>query len=268
MRQAERIVRLTPGRSVYEGTVRNANGNPVWTGQINRASDATWRKPLKVKEPSMFFVNSMSDFFHEAARDEWRIEALRIMAATPHQYQILTKRPAEILAFLARTRASFPSNAWIGVTIERGDFVSRLDTLRSVPALIRFVSAEPLLGPLGPLDLSGIHWIITGGESGPGARPMHADWIREIRDACIAQRVPHFFKQWGTPQNNPLWNDAAARRAALMRARPETDPKKPLPRLTPTEWLATFDPHGKGGSTIDGAQWKQYPAFETQPLLI
>lgn len=267
MRQAERIVRLTPG-SVYAGTVKVAkNGSPIWTGELHRGTDETWRKPFKVKQPSIFFVNSMSDFFHENARDEWRTEALKIMAATPHQYQILTKRPAEILHYLERSGVSFPRNAWIGVTIERGDFTIRLDMLRQVPATIRFVSAEPLLGPLGRLDLSGIHWIITGGESGPGARGMAADWVREIRDQCIAQAVPHFFKQWGKPQNNPLYYDKRAQRAALEASREGAGAGR-LPHLSPSDWVATFDANGKGGSKLDGREWKEYPAFEAQLPLV
>jgi protein gp37 len=201
----------------------------------------------------MFFVNSMSDFFHEDAPDEWRTEALAVMAATPHQYQILTKRPEVILAYLERTGVRLPMNAWIGVTIERGDFVDRLDVLREVPAEIRFVSAEPLLGALGPLNLSGIHWIITGGESGPGARPMNADWIREIREQCLQQDVAHFFKQWGKLENNPLYSDRVAGGGTITWAR---------------QAACEDDPHGKGGSLLDGRHWKQYPNHEIQAALL
>jgi protein gp37 len=193
------------------GTTRTANGNPVWTERINRASPATWRKPLSVKAPSMFFVNSMSDFFHAAAPDEWRLEALEIMRTTPrHQYQVLTERPENVVPFLARTGAELPANAWLGATVERADVVHRIDVLRAAPARIRFLSAEPLLGPLGEFDLAGVDWVIVGGESGPHARSMRAEWVRELVSQCAAQGVQLFVKQWGRATNNPIYTQAPA----------------------------------------------------------
>ena len=252
MRQADRLVRLNAD-SVYAGTVNTNNGKPVWNGTVRKATPATWRKPVKIKTPSLFFVNSMSDFFHEAAPDDWRTEALRVMASTPHQYQILTKRPAEILGYLERTGVSFPSNAWIGVTVERADVLNRIDILREVPAAIRFISAEPLLGPLDLINLIGIHWVIGGGESGPGARVMMADWVRGLRDECVRQGVAFFFKQWGRLDNNPLYLDRidAGGSASWARKAARED-----------------DPNGKGGSKIDGREWKDWPNYlPQQPLL-
>ncbi|HZF31340.1 MAG TPA: phage Gp37/Gp68 family protein [Gammaproteobacteria bacterium] len=228
----------------YTGTTRMANGNSVWTGRINRASPATWRKPLGVRAPSMFFVNSMSDFFHAAAPDAWRLDALDVMRATPrHQYQVLTKRPENVGPFLARTGVKLPANVWLGATVERGDVVHRVDVLRAVPAGIRFLSLEPLLGPLGGLDLGGIQWVIIGGESGPGARPMRVEWVREIIEQCVAADVAVFFKQWGKPTNNPIACESTDERSQHTGARR----------------VAELDPHGKGGALVDGVLWREFP---------
>jgi len=248
MRTAMRL--QTIGMESYRGVAELANGVPVWTGRINRSSDAQMYKPRKIKKPSLIFVNSMSDFFHEAAEDAWRLEAIGIMLTTRHQYQVLTKRPEQIIPFLRRVdpnhgnskEPSFPPNMWIGATVERSDMVHRINTLRGVLAKIRFLSIEPLIGPIGKINLGGIHWVILGGESGPGARPMEAAWAREVRDQCVAQRVPLFFKQWGIAANNPLYAQA--------------------PRgFTGTRWVAKKDPNGKGGSLLDGREWKEYPKF-------
>jgi protein gp37 len=144
----------------------------------------------------MIFVNSMSDLFHEQIPDAYIREVFAAMEeADRHTFQILTKRP-ERLVELADT-VSWPSNVWMGVSIENRRFVGRADLLREVPAAVRFISAEPLLGPLEGLDLSGIHWLIAGGESGPRARAVKPDWIRELRDRCQNEKVAFFFKQWG-----------------------------------------------------------------------
>jgi protein gp37 len=144
----------------------------------------------------MIFVNSMSDLFHEQIPDAYIREVFAAMEeADWHTFQILTKRP-ERLVELADT-VSWPSNVWMGVSIENRRFVSRADLLREVPAAVRFISAEPLLGPLEGLDLSGIHWLIAGGESGPRARAVKPGWIRELRDRCQSEKVAFFFKQWG-----------------------------------------------------------------------
>jgi protein gp37 len=149
----------------------------------------TWRRPRRI------FVNSMSDFFHENVSLDLIRRAFAIMTSTPqHTYQILTKR-ADRLRRLA-PGLSWPANVWMGVSIENQTFAFRANRLREVPAAVRFLSVEPLLGPVS-LDLTGIHWVIVGGESGPGARPMQAAWACSMRDQCVEAGVAFFFKQWG-----------------------------------------------------------------------
>jgi protein gp37 len=149
-----------------------------------------WRKPRKV------FVNSMSDLFHEEVRVEFIHQIFDVMKrASRHTFQALTKR-SKRLAELS-SEITWPDNVWMGVTVESKDYLHRLDHLRLVPAKIRFLSIEPLIGPLGEIDLTGIDWCIVGGESGPGARPMREEWVRDIRDQCVAAGVPFLFKQWG-----------------------------------------------------------------------
>jgi protein gp37 len=246
MRQAHRLEHNF-NMVQYQGTTTKVNGNPVWTGLVNRATDATLRKPYGFKHGSLVFVNSMSDFFHEKAEDAWRHEALTVMLACPqHYFQILTKRPENIQPFAFRSGLYispgnwFPDNVWIGATVENAKATHRIDTLRAVPAAVRFLSCEPLIGDLGTLDLTGIHWVIAGGESGPGARPMHADWLRSLRDQCQDQGVPYFLKQYGTIGNNPLF-------------------KNPPPGIPGARWVAMNDPVGKGGSKLDGRAWKEWP---------
>jgi protein gp37 len=152
--------------------------------------------PLRWRRPKRIFVNSMSDLFHEHVPEDFIRRVLRTAAYSPwHSYQILTKR-AERLAKLA-PRFQWPENVWQGVSIESDDYAWRADYLRQVPAAVRFLSIEPLLGPIKKLSINGINWVIVGGESGPGARPLHADWVRSVRDQCWKHGVPFFFKQWG-----------------------------------------------------------------------
>ena len=152
--------------------------------------------PLAWRKPHSVFVNSMSDLFHRSVPDEFIEEVFSVMdRAAWHQFQVLTKR-ADRLAAIG-PKLTWPGNVWVGVSVESADFVGRLDSLRELPAAVRFVSFEPLIGPVGNIDLSGIGWVIVGGESGPGARPMEREWARELRDQCVAAGVPFFFKQWG-----------------------------------------------------------------------
>jgi len=144
----------------------------------------------------MVFVNSMSDLFHEDVGDDFIFDIFSTMRqANQHQYQILTKR-AERLAELSG-ELCWQDNIWMGVTVEAADYKYRIDCLRYTGAKIKFLSLEPLLGDLGELNLEGIGWVIVGGESGPGARPMEIGWVRDIREQCLGQNVPFFFKQWG-----------------------------------------------------------------------
>lgn len=149
-----------------------------------------WREPRRV------FVNSMSDLFHPKVTDEFIIDVFDVMADTPrHQYQVLTKRPKRAAALA--DELIWPDNVWLGTSIESNSYVDRAEELRRVPAVMRFLSCEPLLGPLPDLDLDGIDWVIVGGESGHEARPMDVEWVRDLRDRSVAATVPFFFKQWG-----------------------------------------------------------------------
>jgi len=152
--------------------------------------------PLEWRKPRMVFVNSMSDLFHEKVPLDYIRQVFAVMAeADWHCFQILTKR-SERLRELA-PQLDWPENVWMGVTCESREYTGRLDDLRATPAAVRFLSLEPLLSRMPRLDLRGIGWVIVGGESGPGARPMEPEWVAEIRDKCVAADVPFFFKQWG-----------------------------------------------------------------------
>jgi protein gp37 len=154
--------------------------------------------PLKRSKPTTYFLNSMSDLFHERVPDEYISQVLDVVTRTPqHTYQILTKRAERMAHYFAQGHA-VPPNAWMGVSVEnRKHGVPRIDHLRKVPARIRFLSVEPLLQDVGELHLTDIHWVIVGGESGAKARPMDPAWVENVRRQCEAQRVAFFFKQWG-----------------------------------------------------------------------
>jgi protein gp37 len=152
--------------------------------------------PLTWKKPQIIFVNSMSDLFHEKIPESYVYRVFRVMCrAWWHQFQVLTKR-AERLEELSDS-IEWPQNVWMGVSVENQDYTYRIDHLRRTNAHIKFLSLEPLLGPLSSLDLRGIDWVIVGGESGPGARPINKQWVVEIRNQCVRAGVAFFFKQWG-----------------------------------------------------------------------
>jgi protein gp37 len=152
--------------------------------------------PLRWSQPRQIFVNSMSDLFHEDVPEDFILRAFETMVkANWHIFQILTKR-AERLAEIAH-RLPWPDNVWQGISIENADYTWRIDHLVKVPAAVRFLSVEPLLGPIPKLPLKGISWVIVGGESGPDFRPVNPEWVRQIRDQCLKAKVPFFFKQWG-----------------------------------------------------------------------
>lgn len=155
--------------------------------------------PLRWRKPQVVFVNSMSDLFHHGVPAEFIARAFSVMATAHwHTFQVLTKRAGR----LAQMDQILPwqENIWMGVSVETAAYKSRIDDLRSTSAMVKFLSLEPLLGPLPDLALDGIDWVIVGGESGPGARPMDPAWVRDIRDQCVAADVPFFFKQWGGVQ--------------------------------------------------------------------
>ena len=152
--------------------------------------------PLQWKKPRVIFVNSMSDLFHKDVPLDFIMRVFDVMhRASWHQFQVLTKRSARLAELAAHV--PWPCHVWMGVSVEHADYTSRIDDLRQTPAHIKFLSLEPLLGPLPALNLQGMHWVIVGGESGPGARPMDPGWVVDIRNQCHAADVPFFFKQWG-----------------------------------------------------------------------
>ena len=176
------------------GQPRYANGFEVTIHADLLDAPKKWRKPRLV------FVNSMSDVFHPEIKDDFIKAIFDTIVETPrHTYQILTKRPERALEMA--TSLPWPDNLWMGASIENKDYTNRIDDLRKIPAKVRFLSCEPLLGSLAGINLDRIHWLIAGGESGPRARnlTLNADWVRELRDQCIKEDVPFFFKQWGGP---------------------------------------------------------------------
>lgn len=153
-------------------------------------------RPIGWKKPKLIFVNSMSDLFHKDIPTEFIKRVFSVMQASyQHQFQILTKRAERILEL--NDHLVWGDNVWMGVSVESNDYLKRIDYLKRTSAKIKFLSLEPLLGPLPRLDLAGIDWVIVGGESGPHSRPMKPQWVRQIRAQCVAAKVPFFFKQWG-----------------------------------------------------------------------
>ena len=358
-RLAGRFSAKTDG--VYAGTTKAVNGLQVWTGKINRAPEETLLKPLHwrplvegcrgleksgvlhdprlvcrdcVKRPRRIFVNSMSDLFHENVPDTWIDQIFAVMALCPqHVFQVLTKRPERMLAYLQRfaTGAEWAShlselvdeddiplfgedvecgiantingvladgynvgwpmkNVWLGVSVEnQAAAFERVPLLLRTPAAMRFISAEPLLGPIklpyGSLNVgpgsslqrdqqgwceNGLDWVICGGESGPGARPMHPDWARSLRDQCVAAGVPFFFKQWGEYSPKNRREDLPAHPTMVCEAKGDV-------LLTIEGKIETLDSCGgvgdhavmerigkkAAGALLDGREWKQFP--EVQP---
>ncbi|MEQ1888633.1 MAG: phage Gp37/Gp68 family protein, partial [Alphaproteobacteria bacterium] len=199
MRMADRINRMTPERH-YDGLTKVVNGNPVWTGKIAKAPPHIFTAPLHWRKPARIFVNSMSDLFHESVPTGLISYVFDIMEkANHHTYQILTKRSDSMAKYLSNRYGHdmAPSHIWLGVSVENQSTDFRISDLRSAHAAVKFLSLEPLLGPLPDLNLDGIDWVIVGGESGPSARPMNPDWARDIRDQCLSAGAPFFFKQHG-----------------------------------------------------------------------
>lgn len=193
MRMARRLEAM--GQPKYAGTTRMSGGRPKWNGMV-RLDEASLSIPKGWKVGRMIFVNSMSDLFHDNVPLDFIQRVFCAMRDTPqHTYQILTKRAERLEALSGKL--DWPANVWMGVSVENADYMYRIDHLRRTGAAIKFLSLEPLLGPLEGMNLTNIDWVIAGGESGPGARPMDAAWVRSIRDQCSAARVAFHFKQWG-----------------------------------------------------------------------
>jgi protein gp37 len=175
---------------------RGIPGHPYQQGFDLRLWPERLDQPLRWKRPRLVFVNSMSDLFHEDIPDTFIQQVFQVMhEASQHTFQILTKRHERLLE--VGSTLEWPPNVWMGVSIENRRFVHRADYLRDLDAAVRFISAEPLLGPLDGLNLKRIDWLIAGGESGPGHRNVKADWLVELRDRCVSEDVAFFFKQWG-----------------------------------------------------------------------
>jgi protein gp37 len=180
---------------------RGVPGHPFEQGFDLRLVPEALDLPLRWKAGRLIFVNSMSDLFHEDVPDGFIHKVFDVMSrAGWHRFQVLTKRSARLVDFCSRM--AVPPNVWLGVSVENADLTWRVDDLRRVSAPMRFLSIEPLLGPIEDLSLDGIQWVIVGGESGPRARPMQAVWVRSIRDQCRRSNVPFFFKQWGGVQKH------------------------------------------------------------------
>ncbi len=197
-----------------------SDGDPRTSGPgfgVTRASCRAGH-PAALGEPRLVFVNSMSDLFHARVPLSFVRDVFAVIADTPqHTYQVLTKRASRLPRIAGRLE--WPPNLWVGVSVEDASALARVDSLRAVDAAaLRFLSCEPLLGPLDGLNLAGIGWVIAGGESGPGCRPPDPGWLRDIRDRCMAEKVPFFFKQWGgrTPKaggrelDGRTWDDFPA----------------------------------------------------------
>jgi protein gp37 len=200
-----------------------AMGNPNYANGFHLTlHDHVVALPLTWKTPRMIFVNSMSDLFHGDVPNDFILRVFSTMRqASWHTFQVLTKRSDRLLEL--DSQIDWPPNVWMGVSVENAKYAFRADHLRQTQARTRFLSVEPLLGPLHAINLQGIHWVIVGGESGPGARPVREEWVTSIRDQCLGAEVPFFFKQWGGVNKKrtgrllegQIWDDMPARQPHL-----------------------------------------------------
>jgi protein gp37 len=195
MRLAARLAAM--GMKKYAGLTRRSGGRAVWTGRV-KLDKPSLAAPISWKKPRRVFVNSMSDLFHDKVPPDFIRLVWTVMRETPqHTYQILTKRPDRMADILAAPDWNVLPNVWLGTSVEDARVLYRLDELRRVPAAVRFVSFEPLIGPVAAADLTRIGWAIVGGESGPRARDMRPEWVDEIEAICRSSGTAFFFKQWG-----------------------------------------------------------------------
>lgn len=268
----------------HEGLTIRRPGEPTdWTGEV-RCIPERLETPLRWRKPRRVFVDSMSDLFHPEVPDEFIYDVVRVMLrARRHTFQVLTKRPQRMARWFAEWGPFSEggpdgpdlANIWLGTSIESNRYAWRADHLRAVPgAVVRFVSAEPLLGPLDQLDLEGVDWLIVGGESGPGARPMHPEWARQLRDRCRAAGVAFHFKQWGEWLPGSVVSvDSGGFGDILYPANGRCDDNP----LGDVAWPADCTPddrwheHGDGvvsirvgkraaGRHLDGRTWDEFPA--------
>jgi protein gp37 len=193
MARAAQARGANPGRTANYLSVLNRRGE--WNGRVYLDYGAI-EDPVSWRTPRTIFVNSMSDLFHEDVPFDFVAQVFAVMSrCSQHTFQVLTKRPH--VAAAMSSRLPWAPNVWLGTSVEDATVADRISDLRRTGAHVKFISAEPLLGPLPCLSLENIEWVIVGGESGPGARPMKAEWVRQIRDQCVDRRAAFFFKQWG-----------------------------------------------------------------------
>lgn len=262
----------------YEGLAYRNSSGAHWTGQVNLI-EKHLEDPLRWQRPRRIFVNSMSDLFHPAVETEWLNRIFEVMwKSKQHTFQVLTKRPDRMLDYISRnmwlTNDPLP-NVWLGVSCEDQKTADeRILLLMETPAAVRWISAEPLLGPIdleaAPTLEGSIDWVVVGGESGPGARPMHPDWARWLRDQCVAAGVPFFFKQWGEYDHGVQgdcshWSSDGAQGPAekLNPQRVDVWRCNICKRLhgEDGDYPIDFAKTGKkaAGRTLDGRTWSEYP---------
>jgi protein gp37 len=232
-----------------------------------RLDEKALMQPHRWKQPRTIFVCSMTDLAGAWVEFAWFHAVLTVMAETPrHTYQVLTKRPSRLRDFLKRFQMDAPGfgpyplpNVWIGTSIESDAYVWRANVLREIPAAVRWISAEPLLGGLPSLDLAGIDWLVAGGESGPGSRPMSPSWVRDLRDRCSESGTAFFLKQWGA------W-------APYQYVGSGVQGRHPLPESKKGNYVQTDDGHWLvrlnkkvTGRLLDGREWNEYPASAVTP---
>lgn len=195
MRMAARLQAM--GVAQYSKSTRKSGGRAVWTGRV-AVNETAIEAPLQWRKPRKIFVNSMSDLFQEAVDRTVVQRVWSVMERAPqHIFQILTKRPERMRHDMRDLRLPTLANVWLGTSVESGELKGRIQELQETPAAVRFISFEPLIAPIGKIDLTKIDWAIVGGESGPKARPIKAEWVEEIHAQCVRQGVAFFFKQWG-----------------------------------------------------------------------
>lgn len=195
MRMAARLEAMSVKK--YADLTRKTGGRAKWTGKV-RCDEAALGVPIRWRKPRKIFVNSMSDLFHDDVPTDFILKVWQVMQSTPqHDYQLLTKRPHRMRQVLSTPDFEILPNVWVGTSVEDQEVAWRIDELRSTPAAIRFISFEPLIGPVNSVNLEDIAWAIVGGESGPGSRPMAEEWVFQIKRICRLYGTAFFFKQWG-----------------------------------------------------------------------
>ncbi len=267
---AERMTRRLQamGLEAYQGLL-DSKGH--FTGRLNLIVKAL-NEPLKQKKPAIIFVNSMGDLFHERVPFAYIDLVFETIRKCPkHIFQILTKRPQRALQYLLN-KEPLP-NVWLGVSVEKKDYRHRINILRAIPAAVRFISFEPLIGDICLFNTSGIDWVIAGGETGPGARPMHPYWVRNIRDICEVAGIPFFFKQWGQwveENKSKIGNQKSKTKDGKERI--VLHPNGKINRHPETVSPSHFEMYGAvtmvktgrraAGNKLDGKVWQQMPRQE------